>query len=137
MLIKTTNPYMRKMLKQQPTFMMAMRDKVDSEQPERIAEREESEKRKKELSDLIKYIKRTDKAPSDERVKTMTERIERVRELAGDELADALLPILEKTKEDNVKLNEEKAARKAANAEERKAARRKGAKKQAEKGGKK
>ena len=36
----------------------------------------------------------------------MTERIERVRQLAGDEVANSYLPVLEKTKEENRKRNE-------------------------------
>ena len=44
----------------------------------------------------------------------MTERIERVRQLAGDEVADSYLPVLEKTKEENAALNKAKAEKKAA-----------------------
>ena len=59
---------------------------------------------------------RTDKPASDERVKTMTERIERVRALAGDETADAYLPVLEKTKADNLAWHAAKEAKKPAKA---------------------
>ena len=62
---------------------------------------------------MHRYIMRTDKPASDERVKTMTERIERVRQLAGDEVADSYLPVLEKTKEENAVLNKAKAEKKA------------------------
>jgi hypothetical protein len=44
----------------------------------------------------------------------MTERIERVRQLAGDEVANSYLPVLEKTKEENAALNKAKADKKAA-----------------------
>lgn len=113
-LIKTTNPYLRKMEEMDPTFLQAMQTKVDEEQPERVAERERSEADKKEYQELMKYIKRNDKPASDERVKGLEKRIARIREMRGDELADALMPILEKAKRDNVILNEEKAAKKAA-----------------------
>ena len=113
LLIKTTNRYLAKMCEEQPTFMQAMQDKVDAERPERVAEREKAEAEKKEVSELCRYIKRTDKGPSDERVATMTKRIERLRELRGDEFADAFLPILEKTKRDNKAMHEEAASKAA------------------------
>ena len=68
---------------------------------------------KKEVLELVRYIKRTDKDASDERVKTMAQRIERLRELKGDEFADAYLPILEKTKEDNAAWRAAKDEKKA------------------------
>jgi hypothetical protein len=43
----------------------------------------------------------------------MTKRIERLRELRGDEFADAFLPILEKTKRDNKAMHEEAASKAA------------------------
>lgn len=116
LLIKTTNRYLTKMCEEQPTFMQAMQDKVDAERPERVAEREKAEAEKKEVSELCRYIKRTDKGPSDERVATMTKRIERLRELRGDEFADAFLPILEKTKRDNKAMHEAKEAASASKA---------------------
>ena len=64
------------------------------------------QEKKEELQQLHRYIMRTDKPASDERVKTMSERIERVRQLAGDEVADSYLPVLEKAKEENRKRNE-------------------------------
>ena len=115
LLTKITNPYLKKMCEESPTFMQTMQSKVDEEQPERIAEREKQEKDKKEVALLIRYITRRDKGPSDERCKTLEKRIKRLRELRGDEVADAYMPILEKTKEENEKMHAEKAAKKNAN----------------------
>lgn len=75
---------------------------IERDNPEYAAKMKAEEDRKQELQALHRYIMRTDKPASDERVKTMTERIARVRELAGDALADTYLPVLEKTKADNL-----------------------------------
>ena len=79
---------------------------IEQENPEYAAKMKAEQAKKEELQQLHRYIMRTDKPASDERVKTMTERIERVRQLAGDEVADSYLPVLEKTKEENRKRNE-------------------------------
>ena len=82
---------------------------IEQENPEYAAKMKAEQEKKEELQQLHRYIMRTDKPASDERVKTMTERIERVRQLAGDEVANSYLPVLEKTKEENRKRNEEKS----------------------------
>lgn len=87
---------------------------IEQENPEYAAKMKAEQEKKEELQQLHRYIMRTDKPASDERVKTMTERIERVRQLAGDEVANSYLPVLEKTKEENAALNKAKAEKKAA-----------------------
>ena len=77
---------------------------IERDNPEYAARLKKEQEEKEEVQALVRYIVRKDKGPSDERIKTMTARIERLRELKGDEFADAYLPILEKTKEENAKL---------------------------------
>lgn len=74
---------------------------IEHDNPEYAAKLKAEEEKKQEMQALNRYIMRKDKEASDERVKTMTERIERMRELAGDEVANSYLPILNKTIEDN------------------------------------
>lgn len=74
---------------------------IERDNPEYAARMKAEEEKKQEMQALNRYIMRKDKEASDERVKTMTERIERMRELAGDEVANSYLPILNKTIEDN------------------------------------
>ena len=81
---------------------------IERDNPEYAARLKAEEKKKQELQALHRYIMRKDKGPSDERCKTLAERIERVRALAGDEVADSYLPILAKTIEDNKALHAEK-----------------------------
>jgi len=83
---------------------------IERDNPEYAAKLKAEEEKKQELQALHRYIMRKDKGPSDERCKTLAERIERVRALAGDEVADSYLPILAKTKEENAKLHAAEAA---------------------------
>lgn len=74
---------------------------IERDNPEHAAALKAEEEKKKEVQAINRYLKRTDKPASDERVQTMRQRIERLRELCGDEFADAYLPILNKTIENN------------------------------------
>lgn len=103
-----TRPYYEKVKKESPEIDVRIRTIIEQENPEYAAKMKAEQEKKEELQQLHRYIMRTDKPASDERVKTMTERIERVRQLAGDEVADSYLPVLEKTKEENRKRNEAK-----------------------------
>jgi len=109
-----TRPYYEKVKKESPEIDVRIRTIIEQENPEYAAKMKAEQEKKEELQQLHRYIMRTDKPASDERVKTMTERIERVRQLAGDEVANSYLPVLEKTKEENVALNKAKAEKKAA-----------------------
>ena len=109
-----TRPYYEKVKKESPEIDVRIRTIIEQENPEYAAKMKADQEKKEELQQLHRYIMRTDKPASDERVKTMTERIERVRQLAGDEVADSYLPVLEKTKEENAALNKAKAEKKAA-----------------------
>ena len=109
-----TRPYYEKVKKESPEIDVRIRTIIEQENPEYAAKMKAEQAKKEELQQLHRYIMRTDKPASDERVKTMTERIERVRQLAGDEVANSYLPVLEKTKEENAALNKAKAEKKAA-----------------------
>lgn len=85
---------------------------IERDNPEYAARMKAEEEKKQEIQSLHRYIMRKDKDASDERVKTMTERIARIRELAGDEVADSYLPVLEKTLADNIAWRAAKAASK-------------------------
>ena len=82
---------------------------IERDNPEYAAKLKAEEEKKKELQALHRYIMRKDKGPSDERCKTLAERIERVRTIAGDAVADSYLPILEKTKEENAAIKRTKS----------------------------
>lgn len=111
-ILHVTRPYYEKM--KSPELDLRIRTIIEQENPEYAAKMKAEQEKKEELQALHRYIMRTDKPASDERVKTMTERIERVRQLAGDEVANSYLPVLEKTKEENAVLNKAKMEKKSA-----------------------
>lgn len=96
-----TRPYYEKVKKDNPAIDVRIKQAIETDNPEYAAKLKAEEAKKQELQALHRYIMRKDKEASDERVKTMTERIARIRELAGDEVANSYLPILNKTIEDN------------------------------------
>ena len=103
-----THPYYEKL--KSPELDLRIRTLIEQDSPEYAARMKAEEEKKQELQALHRYIVRRDKDASDDRVKTMTQRIDRIRELAGDETADSYLPILEKTKEENKVWRAAKAA---------------------------
>ena len=103
-----THPYYEKL--KSPELDLRIRTLIEQDSPEYAARMKAEEEKKQELQALHRYIVRRDKDASDDRVKTMTQRIARIRALAGDETADSYLPILEKTKEENKAWRAAKAA---------------------------
>jgi len=103
-----TRPYYEKVKKDDPAIDARVKLAIETDNPEYAAKMKAEEEKKQELQALHRYIMRKDKGPSDERCKTLAERIERVRTLAGDEVADTYLPILAKTIEENKALHAEK-----------------------------
>lgn len=97
-----TRPYYEKVKKDNPAIDVRIKQAIETDNPEYAAKLKAEEEKKQELQALHRYIMRKDKEASDERVRTMTERIARIRELAGDAVADTYLPVLEKTRADNL-----------------------------------
>lgn len=116
-----TRPYYEKVRKDNPAIDARIKRLIEQDAPEYAAKMKAEEEKKKEVSELVRYITRKDKDASDERVSTMTKRIARLRELMGDEFADTYLPVLKKTKEDNkawrATKDERQASKKSSNQE--------------------
>jgi len=102
-LLHITRPYWEKL--KGPELSMKVSRLTEEESPEYAARRRREAGETAEVRALLRYIRRTDKGPSDERCRTMAARIERIRELRGDAEADALLPILEKTRRENAEMH--------------------------------
>ena len=104
-----TRPYYEKVKRDDPTIDERIKSAIETDNPEYAAKLKKEQEEKEEVQALVRYITRKDKGPSDERIKTMTARIERLRELKGDEMADSYLPILAKTIEDNAAIKRAKS----------------------------
>ena len=97
-----TRPYYEKVKKDDPAIDARVNLAIERDNPEYAAKLAKEQAEKEELQALHRYIMRKDKDPSDERCRTLEKRIARIRELAGDAVADTYLPVLEKTRADNL-----------------------------------
>ena len=97
-----TRPYYEKVKKDDPAIDARVKLAIETDNPEYAAKLAKEQAEKEELQALHRYIMRKDKDPSDERCRTLEKRIARIRELAGDAVADTYLPVLEKTRADNL-----------------------------------
>ena len=103
-IISFTKPYYQKVSEDTPTFVGEMQRIIAENSPEAIAERERKAEEKREADAIIKYLMRTDKPNTLKRIATMQERVERLRELIGEEAApyeqkvkvDAERPVMRK-----------------------------------------
>ena len=106
-IISFTKPYYQKVSEDTPTFVGEMQRIIAENSPEAIAERERKAEEKREADAIIKYLMRTDKPNTLKRIATMQERVERLRELIGEEAApyeqkvkvDAERPVMRKKRE--------------------------------------
>ena len=106
-IISFTKPYYAKVSEETPTFVGEMQRIIAENSPEAIAERERKAEEKREADAIIKYLMRTDKPNTLKRIATMQERVERLRELIGEEAApyeqkvkvDAERPVMRKKRE--------------------------------------
>jgi hypothetical protein len=106
-IISFTKPYYQKVSEDTPTFVGEMQRIIAENSPEAIAERERKAELKREADAIIKYLMRTDKPNTLNRIATMQERVKRLRELIGEEAApyeqkvkvDAERPVMRKKRE--------------------------------------
>lgn len=107
-LIHDLRHHYKKVTERQPDFETLMRQRIEQESPEYIAHQAEEAARKKEIQDILRYLKRKDKGISEQRVKTSREKFARLQELLGKKESADYRPLLTKIEDDY------KAAKKAA-----------------------
>ena len=89
--------YWQKMPKE---FEASVKLIIEQESPEFIARKKEEAERKKEETDIIRYLRRKDKQASETRVKTAREKFARLEIIMGKEMAKAYKPLLQKIEDD-------------------------------------
>ena len=99
-LIYDLRRHYKKVTEAQPDFDDCMRRTIEQESPEYIARQKEEAAKKKEVQDIIRYLKRKDKGVSETRVKTSREKFKRLQELLGKKEADNYKPLLTKIEDD-------------------------------------
>ena len=99
-LIHDLRMHYNKVKNQQPDFPDRMRRIIEQESPEHMAKVKAEEERKKEVADIIKYLRRQDKPNSLVRLTTMKERFARLSELMGEADAKPYYAFVQKAEED-------------------------------------
>ena len=95
-----TRPYYEKMRKESPEIDVRIRTVIEQESPEYAAKMKAEEEKKKEVAELLRYLKRKDKPNVKQRIETMEKRYARLVELLGEEEAKVYRPIVDAARED-------------------------------------
>lgn len=85
---------------QSPEFDLRCRTLIEQESPEYIARQKADAEKRKEVQDILRYMKRKDKGISEQRVKTSREKFARLQELLGKKAAADYKPLLTKIEDD-------------------------------------
>ena len=93
-----TRPYYEKM--KSPELDLRIKGIIERESPEYAAKMKAEEEKKREVAELLRYIKRKDKPNVKQRIETMEKRYARLVELLGEEEAKAYRPIVDAAIED-------------------------------------
>lgn len=99
-LIYDLKKHYKKVTEAHPDFDARMRRTIEQESPEYIARQKEEAAKKKEVQDIIRYLKRKDKGVSETRIKTSREKFKRLQELLGKKEAADYKPLLTKIEDD-------------------------------------
>ncbi len=90
-----TRPYYEKMRKEDPAIDARIKRLIEQDSPEYAAKMKAEEEKKKELAELLRYLKRKDKPNVKQRIETMEKRYARLVELQGEEEAKVYRPIVD------------------------------------------
>ena len=93
-----TRPYYEKM--KSPELDLRIRTIIEQENPEYAAKMKAEEEKKKEVAELLRYLKRKDKPNVAQRINTMEKRYARLVELLGEDEAKVYRPIVDAAIED-------------------------------------
>lgn len=88
-----TRPYYEKV--KSPELDIRIKAVIEQENPEYAAKMKAEEAKKKEVSELLRYLKRKDKPNVEQRINTMEKRYQRLIELLGEDEAKVYRPIVD------------------------------------------
>lgn len=103
-------PYYKKV--QSPEFDLRCKTLIEQESPEYAAKVKAEAERKKEVQDILRYLKRKDKPATDARLNGAREKFARLEQLLGKKEAKDYKPLLAFIEDENRKLNAEKKEKK-------------------------
>ena len=93
-----TRPYYEKV--KSPELDLRIRTIIEQENPEYAAKMKAEQEKKKEVAELLRYLKRKDKPNVAQRINTMEKRYARLVELLGEDEAKVYRPIVDAAIED-------------------------------------
>lgn len=85
---------------QTPDFDMRCQTLIEQENPAYVKKQKEESVKKKEVQDILRYLKRKDKGASEARLKTSREKFKRLEQLLGKKEAADYKPLLAKIESD-------------------------------------
>ena len=97
---------------QSPEFDLRCKTLIEQESPEYAAKVKAEAERKKEVQDILRYLKRKDKPATDARLNGAREKFARLEQLLGKKEAKDYKPLLAFIEDENRKLNAEKKQKK-------------------------
>lgn len=103
-------PYYKKV--QSPEFYLRCKTLIEQESPEYAAKVKAEAERKKEVQDILRYLKRKDRPATDARLNGAREKFARLEQLLGKKEAKDYKPLLAFIEDENRKLNAEKKQKK-------------------------
>lgn len=103
-------PYYKKV--QSPEFDLRCKTLIEQESPEYAAKVKAEAERKKEVQDILRYLKRKDKPATDARLNSAREKFARLEQLLGKKEAKDYKPLLAFIEDGNRKFNAEKKQKK-------------------------
>lgn len=104
-------PYYTKVNEEDPTFRATIDERIKEESPEAVKAKEGEKAKKKEVEDIIRYLRRTDRKMSRTVYDKMLKRFARLTELIGEDEANVYTPILDSAKAEIEKDEETKKKR--------------------------
>ena len=97
-------PYYKKV--QSPEFDLRCRTIIEQESPEYAAKVKAEKEKKEEVDGILRYLRRKDKAASEQRVKTAREKYKRLVELLGKDMAKTYKPLVTAIEDEYKKASE-------------------------------
>lgn len=99
-ILHVTRPYYEKVRKDDPGIEARVKMAIETDNPEYAARMKAEDEKKREVSELLRYLKRKDKPNVAQRIKTMEKRYARLVELLGEQEACVYRPIVDAAIED-------------------------------------
>ena len=94
-ILHITRPYYEKLRRESPEIDVRVQSVIQQNNPDYAAKLQAAEAKKREVTEILRYLKRKDKPNVQQRIQTMETRYQRLTELIGEAEAKVYYPIVE------------------------------------------